>query len=251
MRILIIEDENRSANRLNKLLLEIDSSVEIVQIIESVKEAVTFFKQDQSVDLVFADIQLSDGLSFEIFEQMKIDTPIVFTTAYDQYAIRAFKVNGIDYLLKPIDPKELKESIRKFKSFTIKRQPSDLSKLVELLKEKESDYKTRFMIKIGDRFKSISVTDISAIVSEDKGTYLIDKLGARHLLDGSLEKIYLLIDPSQFFRINRKYIVNIKGIDQIYSWSNSRLKIRIKNHNDQMIIVAREKVAEFKRWLDK
>ncbi|MBL4710010.1 MAG: response regulator transcription factor [Flavobacteriales bacterium] len=251
MKILIIEDENRSANRLEKLLLELDPSFEIVEKIESVRKALSFFQQGHKVNLIFADIQLSDGLSFEIFEQAKIDVPIVFTTAYDQYAIRAFKVNGIDYLLKPIDPKELEKSIDKFKSFTKNNQTADLSKLLGLIKEKESDYKTRFLIKVGDRIKSVFVSDIAAMLSEDKGTYLIDKNGGRHLIDSSLDKIYLMIDPRQFFRINRKYIVNIDSISEIYSWRNSRLKILIKNHNDKMIIVAREKAAEFKLWLDR
>jgi DNA-binding LytR/AlgR family response regulator len=251
MRVLILEDEHRSANRLRKLLLEVDPGIEIVQMIDSIRECLIFLQQEQIVDLIFADIQLSDGLSFEIFEQNKINLPIIFTTAYDQYAIRAFKVNGIDYLLKPIDPKELRQSIDKFKSFTKKRQPPDLSKLLEMLKDKESDYKSRFMIKVGERIKIISVTEIAAIISEDKGTYLIDKAGARHLLDGSLEKIYSMIDPRQFFRINRKYIVNIDAITDVYTWSNSRLKVSIKNHKDNMIIVARNKTAEFKLWLDK
>jgi DNA-binding LytR/AlgR family response regulator len=251
MKVLIIEDENRSANRLMKLLLEIDPSVEVVQRIESVRNALGFFKEERKVDLIFADIQLSDGLSFEIFEQVKIDIPIIFTTAYDEYAIRAFKVNGIDYLLKPIDPEELEKSVNKFKSLTKNSQVADLSKLVNLLKVQENDYKTRFMIKVGDRIKTVYVADISAILSEDKGTYIVDKSGSRHLLDNSLDKISSSIDPHQFFRINRKYIVNIDAIDEIYSWKNSRLKILIKNHDDKMIIVAREKVVEFKTWLDR
>lgn len=251
MRVLIIEDENRSANRLMKLLLEIDPRIIVVEKIESVRNALAFFQQPQQVDLVFADIQLSDGLSFEIFEQVKIDIPIVFTTAYDTYAIRAFKVNGIDYLLKPIDPNELEQSIGKFKSIPKKNQVPDMSQLLDLLKVKESDYKTRFMIKIGDRIKTIYVTDISAVLSEDKGTYLIDKKGSRHLMDSSLDKVYARLDPHLFFRINRKYIVNIDCIEEIYNWRNSRLKILVKNHDDNAIIVAREKAAEFKSWLDR
>lgn len=251
MKVLIIEDENRSANRLVKLLLEIDSTVQIVGKIESVRNALTFFKEEPKIDLIFSDIQLSDGLSFEIFEQVKIDIPIVFTTAYDEYAIRAFKVNGIDYLLKPIDPEELEKSIHKFKSLTKNNQTTDLSKLVDLLKVQENEYKTRFMIKVGDRIKTVYVADISAILSEDKGTYIIDKTGARHLLDISLDKIFPSIDPHHFFRINRKYIINIDAIDEMFSWKNSRLKISVKNHDDKMIIVAREKVVEFKTWLDR
>ena len=251
MRVLIIEDENRSANRLMKLLLEIDPTIEIVQTIDSVRNALSFFQQGHNVELIFADIQLSDGISFEIFEQVKIEIPIVFTTAYDQYAIRAFKVNGIDYLLKPIDPKELEQSIIKFKSFSKKNQIPDLSKLVDLLKVQENDYKTRFMIKVGDRIKTVYVSEISAILSEDKGTYIIDKTGSSHLIDSSLDKIHPMIDQDQFFRINRKYIVNIDSLAEIYSWKNSRLKILIKNHNDNAIIVAREKAAEFKSWLDR
>ena len=251
MRVLIIEDENRSANRLMKLLLEIDPTIEIVEKIDSVRNALTFFQKQHNVELIFADIQLSDGLSFEIFDQVKIEIPIVFTTAYDQYAIRAFKVNGIDYLLKPIEPKELEQSIAKFKSITKKNEIPDLSKLADLLKVQESDYKTRFMIKVGDRIKTVYVSEISVVLSEDKGTYLIDKKGSSHLIDSSLDKIHATIDPHQFFRINRKYIVNIDAIEEMYSWKNSRLKISVKNYNDNAIIVAREKVAEFKSWLDR
>jgi len=190
-------------------------------------------------------------LSFEIFEKVKIDVPIIFTTAYDEYAIRAFKVNSIDYLLKPIDPEELERSIIKFKSFSKNDQLADLSKLVDLLKVQENDYKTRFMIKVGERIKTVYVSDISVILSEDKGTYLIDNKNSRHLIDSSLDSIYPMIDPNQFFRINRKYIINIDSIAEMYSWKNSRLKILVKNYEDDMMIVAREKAAEFKSWLDR
>lgn len=251
MKVLIIEDENRSANRLVKMLLEIDPNIEIIEKIESVRNALSFFKKEPEIDLVFSDIQLSDGLSFEIFEQVKINIPIVFTTAYDEYAIRAFKVNGIDYLLKPIDPKELEQSIIKFKSFKKNNEPTDLSKLVDLIKVKETSYKTRFLIKIGDRIKTVYVSEISAILSEDKGTYIVDKKGTRHLIDHSLDKTYTMIDPHLFFRINRKYIIAIDAIKEIYNWKNSRLKILIINHDDNDVIVAREKVAEFKEWLDR
>jgi DNA-binding LytR/AlgR family response regulator len=251
MRVLIIEDENRSANRLMKLLLEIDPSIEIVDKIDSVRNALTFFQKQNQLDLVFADIQLSDGLSFEIFDQVKIDTPIVFTTAYDNYAIRAFKVNGIDYLLKPINPKELEQAIHKFKSIPKPNAIPDLSMLVDLIKEKEVEYKSRFMIKVGDRIKTVYVSEISAVLSEDKGTYLIDKTGSRHLLDISLDKVFASLDPNLFFRINRKYIVFIDSIAEIYSWKNSRLKLLVKNHDDNSIIVSREKAAEFKDWLDR
>jgi DNA-binding LytR/AlgR family response regulator len=251
MRVVIIEDENRSANRLSKLLLEINPTIEIIQTIDSVRSALSFFQKGPKVELVFSDIQLSDGLSFEIFEKVKIDVPIIFTTAYDEYAIRAFKVNSIDYLLKPIDPEELKRSIIKFKSFSKNDQLADLSKLVDLLKVQENDYKTRFMIKVGERIKTVYVSDISVILSVDKGTYLIDNKNSRHLIDSSLDSIYPMIDPNKFFRINRKYIINIDSIAEIYSWKNSRLKILVKNHDDDMMIVAREKAGEFKSWLDR
>ena len=235
MKIIIIEDEVLAAEKLTDFIKKYDSKIEILATLDSVRGCINWFEKNEMPDLIFSDIELLDGNVFSFFQKMstekggkKSSCPIIFATAYDQYAIRAFKVNGIDYLLKPIDPMELEKSIDKFKSFTKSDRTTDLSKLLDLVKEKESNYKTRFMIKVGDRIKSVFVSDIAAILSEDKGTYLIDKNGARHLVDSSLEKIYLTIDPRHFFKINRKYIVSIDSITEIYSWKNSRLKILIK-----------------------
>lgn len=248
MKILIIEDETRAANRLQKLVSEIDSTLEIVQITDSISESVAFLNDNQ-VDLILSDIQLADGLSFDIFSQVEINCPIIFTTAYDQYAISAFETKGIDYILKPIEKGRLEKSLQKFKDLNSK-QDIDINALKALIQNQEKAYKKRFMIKVGEKIKSITIDEVNAFYSLQKGTYLLTNSGRNYVLDYSLEEVIQLIDPSIFFKINRKIIANINSIEEIISHSNSRLKLIIPHLDLDEVIVAREKVNEFKKWID-
>lgn len=248
MKILIIEDEARAANHLIRLLQKIDASLKPMAIIESVAESIAFLKEVQSIDLIISDIQLSDGLSFEIYKQINIACPIIFTTAYDQYAIKAFDTNGIDYLLKPIEEERLHQAIEKVKKLAPK---IDIQQLLNLnLNQKQQVFKSRFMIKAGDRIKSIPSDEIKAFYSQDKATFLLTKNERSYAIDYSLDELLAMIDTSIYFKTNRKTIVSIDAFDSILAWSNSRLKLSIKGL-DEPVIVAREKVQEFKKWLDR
>ncbi len=249
MKVMIIEDEVRAADRLQQLLKEIDPEILVIGRTESVKESVAFLA-DHQPELIFSDIQLEDGLSFEIFEQTEIRCPIVFTTAYDQYAIEAFKTNGIDYLLKPLDVIRLQQSLAKVKKLTPGLSIENLLILANATLNNKQKYKTRFVIKVGERIKSIGVEEIQAFFSQDNATYLLTKEGRRFLVDYSLDLIESMLNPETFFRISRKFIVSIHACQDIIAWSNSRLKVQINGVDNEMVIVARERVQQFKAWLD-
>ena len=249
MKVLIIEDEGRAATRLEKLLKAIDPTINIVSVIETVRESIEYLKTE-TVDLIFSDIQLADGLSFEIYKSVDINCPIVFTTAYDQYAIEAFDTNGIDYLLKPIESERLKKALTKFKQLNQNNSSSqDLQQLLEQFGKKDGSYKRRFMIKVGEKIKTIPTENINAFYSEQKGTYLLTNEGRNYVLDDSLEQVSTKLDPAIFFKISRKIVVNINAIDEIIAHSNSRLKLKIPFLELDEVIVAREKVNDFKAWI--
>lgn len=246
MKCIIIEDEKPSARRLKRMLEK--QGVEVSNMLYSIKESVEWFSENPHPDLIFLDIQLGDGLSFEIFERLNIQSSIVFTTAYDEYALKAFKLNSIDYLLKPIDEAELVAAIGKFKTRSM--SPSfDLEGLRQLLGEQKSKYKSRFSIKVGQHLKFFEIEEIACFYSENKGTYLHTDSGRGYLMDTSLENLEKEVPPDKFFRINRKFIVHLSAIRDIVHYSNSRLKIRLKHIDDENIIVSRERVRDFKVWL--
>lgn len=249
MNILLIEDERPAANRLKQLILELLPGVNIFGHLDSITSSVDWLQLNPAPDLIFCDIQLADGLSFEIFERVKISSPIIFTTAFDQYAIKAFKLNSVDYLLKPIDPKELAGAITKFNSQKIKTT-IDLSQIKELLQPQKKDYKTRFMVKIGEKIQSVQTSEIAFFMSEERVTFLQTFEGKRYILDSTLDQLEVMIDPKKFFRLNRKYISSFEAIAEIHTYSNSRLKIKLSNCNDNDILVSREKVGALKDWLD-
>ena len=253
MKVVIIEDEPRAANRLEKLILEVEPSFTIVKKLESVKQAVAYFETQPQVDLIFSDIQLTDDLSFEIFKQIQISSPVIFTTAYDSYAINAFKANGIDYLLKPLCKEDVANAIQKFKTLTKPAAEVNLSVIAELLassnKQESVEYKTRFMVKVGQHIKSVSINEIEAFYSKDKTTFLFTKDKRNYPLDQSLDQIHDVLNPSEFFKINRSFIVNLNGVSDIIAYSNSRLRIIVQGLEDELIVVAREKTKEFKAWL--
>jgi DNA-binding LytR/AlgR family response regulator len=248
MKVIILEDENRAVNHLKRLIQRIAPEMEVSMTFETVRETVEYLKQEPAVELIFSDVQLADGVSFEIFSKVNIQCPIIFTTAYDTYAIEAFNTNGIDYLLKPIEEERLRKAIEKARQFTFQ---TELESLVSLRTSQDSrPAKSRFMVKVGEKIRTIMVEDILAFYSFDKTTYLHTNTHRNYIIDYSLEELESMLDENRFFKINRKYIVSIEACSQIIAWSNSRLKIDIEGIDDQKIVVARERVREFKTWLD-
>lgn len=248
MRILIIEDENLAAKRLVKLIKEHLPDSEIFGNLDTVTASVNWLQTNQEPDLIFLDIQLADGISFEIFEKIKVTGPIIFCTAYDQYAIKAFKVNSVDYLLKPIDPEELKKALIKFEAGR-KSPEITLEQIKNLILPAHKVYKSRFLVKSGDRIQTIGIDEIRFFYSEDKVTLLQTAAGKKFIIDYTLDEIEEMVDPNHFFRLNRKYIGALSAIKSIHTYSNSRLKILLENSDDNDILVSREKITLFKDWL--
>lgn len=253
MKYIIIEDEQLAAKRIRSIIEEIRPDYEYMAKFDSV-EASTISLPALKYDLLFMDIQLADGNSFDIFDQISVKAPIIFTTAYDEYAVQAFKTNSIDYLLKPIDKKELAVAIEKFESLYSQEQ-DNLSEanpgIDQLIKTLQPEGKERFVVKVGEHLKTIDTKDVQLIYSQDKGTYLFTKEGKRFLIDYTLDRVINLMDPKAFFRISRKYIVNANFIKDIIAFTNSRLEIIIEHYEEDQVIVAREKVHDFKEWLDR
>ncbi len=252
MKIVIIEDEPRAATRLEKLILACQPSSEIVKTLESVKESLAFFATNPQVDLVFSDIQLADSLSFDIYAQTEVNAPIIFTTAYDQYAIEAFKTNGIDYLLKPIGEDELQKAFDKFKKLTRPNANPDLKAITDMLKSANTTsavFKQRFMVKVGAHIKSLNTADALAFYSKDKATFIYTHEKRSYVLEQSLDLLENELDPEYFYRINRSYIISRQAAKDILTYSNSRLKIEINGLENELIIVARERTKGFKTWL--
>ncbi|MEP1095218.1 MAG: LytTR family DNA-binding domain-containing protein [Cyclobacteriaceae bacterium] len=252
MKYIIIEDEQLASKRLRELMTSLRPDYTYIAKFDSVESA-TISLPVLQYDIILMDIQLADGNSFDIFDQIKLNAPIIFTTAYDEFAIRAFKTNSIDYLLKPIDEEELRNALEKFES---NRQTSpssneDSAQITDLIKSLQPKGKERFVVKIGEHLKTVESSSIQLIYSQDKATYLFTKEGKRFLIDYSVEKVEELLNENQFFRISRKFIVSIEFIKDIISFSNSRLEIVMDHFDEEQIIVARERVHDFKAWLDR
>jgi DNA-binding LytR/AlgR family response regulator len=250
MNVLIIEDEKPAARRLNRMLAELN--IDVQQMLHSVEESLNWLQNNTHPDLIFLDIQLSDGLSFEIFEEIEVKSAIIFTTAYDEYALKAFKLNSIDYLLKPIDDDELEAAVNQYK----KQQPKqsdvqvnldDIRKL--LINPVDRKFKKRLSIKVGQHIKIIHIDEIECFYSENKSTYIHTKENRNYLLDHSLENWQEQLDPESFFRVNRTFIIHINAIKDIVAYSNSRLKLILHHYKEQEIIVSRERVKDFKNWI--
>lgn len=257
MRVFIIEDEIPAAEKIERFLHRYDDSIEIVGRAMSVKETVNWVNTDGNADLLLMDIQLTDGLSFDIFKEVSLDIPVIFTTAYNEYAIDAFKANGIDYLLKPITFEALTESLDKFKNLKTRlSEPGqseatsviDLQSALQMLSKRE--YKTRFMVKIGEHIKSVTTDQIELFYAEGRNGYIVTNQGRRLIIDYKLETLEEMLDPQTFFRVNRTFIVEINSIKDVLVYSNSRLKIILNMDFDREIIVSREKVNAFKKWFD-
>ncbi len=253
MKVLIIEDEPQAAKRLESLIASLEPQAVILNKIDTVKNAVLWIKSNPAPDLIFMDIQLADGISFQIFEQCEVKSPVIFTTAYDEYALKAFKVNSIDYILKPIDKDEMGSALKKFHSTHRTSQDSkhvldNIGQAIQMLTKK---YKTRFVIKVGEHLKSVEVSEILFFFSLEKATFCQTKDGRKNILDFTLDQLEEILDPTRFFRINRKHIVAADSIQDMISYTNSRLKLALKTSDDNDVIVARERVQEFKDWLDR
>lgn len=250
MKIIIIEDEKPAARLLQRKLEKFGYTVSV--LLHSVEESIAWFTTNEHPDLIFLDIQLSDGLSFEIFEATSISSAIIFTTAYDEYALRAFKLNSIDYLLKPIDEDDLNIALQKFKNQYHKTSVAtfDFDAIKRMLiNPLERVYKKRFTVKIGHQIKMITTDEIECVYSENKGTYIHTLDNRDYLLDATLETIEQELDPKEFYRISRKFIIPVKAIKEIQVYSNSRLKLILPTYKGDEVIVAREKVSDFKEWL--
>jgi DNA-binding LytR/AlgR family response regulator len=249
MNCLIVEDEKVAAERLVGLIKKYDPSIDITEIVQSVKNAVQWLNTHQAPDLIFMDIQLADGLSFEIFEQTIVKAPVIFTTAYDEYALKAFKVNSIDYLLKPIDHGELKNAIDKFKE---NNSPKEIPAQIfdSIMHSLTKKYKNKFVMIVGEHIKVFTTEDIQCFYSMEKYTFLQNNSGRDYAINYSLDQLEDLLDPAQFFRINRKFIVSFSSISDIINYSNSRLKVKLNSNESDDLIVSREKVQDFKKWLE-
>jgi DNA-binding LytR/AlgR family response regulator len=251
MNILIVENEMPAADKIVRLLKKIDKSVSFMGIVETVEEAINRLQEKPLPDLILMDIQLDDGLCFEIFETINVDTPVIFTTAYDEYTLKAFKVNSVDYLLKPIDEESLKTALAKYKKLYADKSPFKAD-FRQLLNEFRNQYKSRFLIKIGDKFKSITVKEISHFHICERNVFLRDNQRKDYGIDYSLEQLQGILDPRKFFRINRDCVVNIDAVMLMYSYSSSRLQLTLKNEEkSDIFVVSRDKVAAFKKWIDK
>jgi DNA-binding LytR/AlgR family response regulator len=249
MKIIILEDEPRAANHLERLLAKVAPNMMVVSKLESVRDGIKYLQSNDEPELIFSDIQLADGLSFEIYNQVVVHCPIIFTTAFDHYAIEAFKTNGIDYLLKPIEEERLRQSIEKAKHFS----PGLLFEKILSITNSASGktFKSRFMVKVGDKIKSIPIDDIQVFYIQQKASFIqtIDK--RTYCIDYTLDQLELMLDPGTYFRINRKYIVSINVCSNILAWTNSRFRLKIDGIDDPDIVVARERVQDFKNWLDR
>ncbi len=250
MKILLIEDENPAAKRLISLIKEIEPRAEILDVLDSVESAVKWFKLHQEPDLVFMDIHLADGNSFLIFEQTEVKCPVIFATAYDEYAIRAFKVNSIDYLLKPIEKSDLLNAFEKFKNLSKADFSLDVKSLLASLKNDKKEFKQRFLVRVSDRLVPVHVNEVCYFFAEDKMVFIQTETH-KYAIDFTLDQLEELIDPKLFFRLNRKFLGQLKSVSKIFNHLNGKLKIILKPDYPEEIYVSRERAGDFKDWLER
>ena len=251
MNALIIEDEQFAADRLEQLIGNCDSSIRVVGKTESIADSVEWLKNNPRPDLIFLDIHLEDGLSFSIFDQVKVDAPIIFTTAFDEYAIKAFKLRSIDYLLKPINADDLSKAITKFKEWKgEERQLVDLKDLYLLMQQKAQSYRERFSVSVGERLKSVHVNEVAYFFSTSGITFMVLLAKNQYSVELSLDKLKEELDPGRFFRINRQYLITHDAIANVFVYPKSRLRIELKPPVQDDVFVSLDRVTEFKHWLD-
>lgn len=249
LKILIIEDEEPAARRLYKLIKEAEPEVLLLDTIVSVSSGINWFKNNACPDLVFSDIQLSDGISFQIFKESLVDCPVIFITAYDQYAIEAFKVNSIDYLLKPVKKDDLQAALIKFKKLKPLAPALDLDKLLMAYNVPPNSHKQRFVVKYGEHLKTILTSEIAYFYTEDKINFLNTTEGRRYAIDYNLDNLETMLDPKLFFRINRQFIISISSIAEMYAYTKGRVLIKLQPPTKHETVVSTERSAQFKSWL--
>ena len=252
MKVIIIEDEHYAAEKLKKELNALSEEIEILKVLDSCEECLTYFAHNTGYDLVFSDIHLADGICFNIFSEIQINAPIIFTTAYDKYALQAFESNGIDYLLKPIQADRLQKAVKKFKTLQSSSDTTPLySELKNLLTSTQKNYKSRFLCKLGNKIKSIPVESIMYFYSQDKMTFLVDDSKNRFPVNHTLDEIDKMLNPQDFFRLNRKYIAHYKSINEINPYFKGRLKLRLTPAHQDDIVISTERSPFLKSWLDR
>lgn len=251
MNAIIIEDESLTAQRLEGMLRKYDSSVKIMAILPSVEESVHWFERNTPPDLIFMDIHLEDDLCFKIFEKIPLKSPVIFTTAYDEYMVKAFKVNSIDYLLKPVNYDELKAAIDKYKSLKTQSIKPDIETLLQYIDQREPAYKSRFMVTVGTKIKSIETSQIAYFYSDEKITFMVTKEGQNLPVDFSLDKLSKLLDPKRFFRINRQFLLSFDSILTVYTHYKGKLKLDLNPKAKLEVFVSGDRMTDFKEWLGK
>ena len=249
MKLLLIEDEDAAMRRLEKILLELEPTIEIVHKLDSVETSVNWLRTNPAPDIIFMDIHLADGSSFEIFEHVQVHCPVVFTTAYDEYALKAFKVNAIDYLMKPIKSLEVGNALEKYKNLQQPQVP-DYQKMLESLQVQEKPSLRRILVKLGQSIRLVEMDDIAYFYTRDKISFLVTKsTHKRYPIDYPLDKLEHMLDNKIFYRINRQFIINISAIKEMHPYSKSRIKIDLDPSSDVETIVSTERASDFKYWL--
>lgn len=247
---LIIEDEKTAALRMERLLEEISDDIRVLENLQSIESSVKWLMANPHPDLIILDIQLADGLSFEIFKQLKIESFVIFTTAFDEYAIRAFELNSIDYLLKPVSKEKLSVSLEKFRKVNPQKKSFQIESVLDAIESQQKKYKKRFLISIGQHIRSLETNSIAYFYSKDKSTFLCSYSNRHYAIDYSLDKLETLLDPDQFFRINRQFLSSREALDKIFILSRSRIKISIKPEFDETVYVSNSRAHAFRKWLD-
>ena len=257
MHILIVEDEPFAQEELKRLLFNINPEFEILDMIDTVEDTVEWLESNDPPDLIFLDIQLADGISFEIFRKTEVTAPVIFTTAYDEYAIKAFRVNSIDYLLKPIKQNDLMMALNKLESLRNQFQKDsedDMSitqgQLKTLLNLSPKSYKSRFLTRIGDQIKYLTIEEIAYFYAEDNVVFVMTREGKRYIIDHTIEEISKMVDPQMFFRLNRTFLTQIEAIDKVYKYVNSRLKIELRPGSEKEVVISRARVGAFLDWME-
>ena len=250
MKAVIVEDEEFASKRLAQLVTDLAPEISIVSVLGSVEEGKKWFSSNTFPDLVFMDIQLNDGYGFDILDDLKDHPPIIFTTAYNEFAIRGFKYNGVDYLLKPIVKADLKKALEKFKKNVTRNVQSPSDNIEQLKQLFHKEYKHRFMVKVGNQFRSFNVEDIAFFKSHEGMIFLHTHAGQSYPIEYTIDQLENILNPIHFFRVNRKFMVSVKSVVEIHSYFNSRLLLKLLPKEEEQIIVSRERTTNFKKWLD-
>ncbi len=251
MKILLIEDEPLAIKKLKHLLTELRPSCQVIYDTDQVREAIYWLDENPAPDLIFSDVRLKDGLSFEIFKRIEVPCPVIFVTAYDQYAIEAFEVNSIDYLLKPVTRKALENSFLRLEQMQSAFSGNSLQKAASTMLEQQVEYKTRFLVKVGQRIRTVKTKEAAYFFSEDKVTFLCAHEGSKYPIDFTLEEVSELLNPQDFFRVNRQFLVNVEAIHEVHPYFKGRVKLTLSPDPETEIIVSANKTPEFKAWLGK